>query len=395
MARHAAARPRRSSATELAHERELAALRARDARAERFVSTVAHELRTPLTGLNGYLDLILDGRVDDPAIEREFIERSRVIVDAMAELVGDLLELSRLESGTPGPRAARRSRSRSSATRVVHRARSDRDGARHRPGDGPAAAAADRDRRPAPGRADPHQPGRQRPQVLGRRRASSSWPAGSTARSRSSPCATRAPGSGRATATASSTASTGWPTTTGRRRHRPRPADRPRARPGDGRRPRRRVGPGLGLELRPRPARSRPVDATYPGRGRSSPGRRRPRRSGSRSRPCCGRSARPAGRSPLQAPAREPGRGGRGDRPGPARRAGSRPGPTARDRRRAVAPRAARPGLTPSRPAIRPHRAPSCPRTVDGRRNSWISPLTLRRHRPVTSGIRTRAGAVG
>ena len=83
----------------LATERELETLRAQDAERTRFVSTVAHELRTPLTGLGGYLELILTGAVADPAIEREFLERSRDIVGSMDELVGDLLELSRLESG--------------------------------------------------------------------------------------------------------------------------------------------------------------------------------------------------------------------------------------------------------------------------------------------------------
>lgn len=86
-------------ADELAAERELELLRARDAERTRFVSTVAHELRTPLTGLGGYVDLILSGNVDDLAVEREFLERSRDIVGSMDELVGDLLELSRLESG--------------------------------------------------------------------------------------------------------------------------------------------------------------------------------------------------------------------------------------------------------------------------------------------------------
>jgi signal transduction histidine kinase len=85
---------------QLAVEREATMLQARDAERDRFVSTVAHELRTPLTGLRGYLDLIIDGKVDDPAVEREFLARSRAIVGSMAELVGDLLELSRLESGT-------------------------------------------------------------------------------------------------------------------------------------------------------------------------------------------------------------------------------------------------------------------------------------------------------
>jgi signal transduction histidine kinase len=84
----------------MATETELAELRAADVERSTFVSTVAHELRTPLTGLSGYLDLILDGQVEDPAIEREFLERGRNIVDSMAALVGDLLELSRLESGS-------------------------------------------------------------------------------------------------------------------------------------------------------------------------------------------------------------------------------------------------------------------------------------------------------
>jgi signal transduction histidine kinase len=88
--------------SQLATERELAALRARDAERAIFVSTVAHELRTPLTGLRGYLELILGDRVDDPAVERDFLERSRSIVGSMGELVGDLLELSQLESGTIG-----------------------------------------------------------------------------------------------------------------------------------------------------------------------------------------------------------------------------------------------------------------------------------------------------
>jgi signal transduction histidine kinase len=85
---------------QVATEGELSALRARDDERTRFVSNVAHELRTPLTGLSGYLELILGGQVEDPVDERDFLERSRHIVGSMSDLVGDLLELSRLESGT-------------------------------------------------------------------------------------------------------------------------------------------------------------------------------------------------------------------------------------------------------------------------------------------------------
>lgn len=81
-------------------ERELAARRAGESEQATYVSTVAHELRTPLTGLSGYLDLILDGQVDDEAVVREFLERGRSIVGSMADLIGDLLELARIESGS-------------------------------------------------------------------------------------------------------------------------------------------------------------------------------------------------------------------------------------------------------------------------------------------------------
>ncbi len=67
----------------MATERELATLRAAEAERSTYVSTVAHELRTPLTGLSGYLDLILDGQVDDEDVVREFLERGRSIVGSM------------------------------------------------------------------------------------------------------------------------------------------------------------------------------------------------------------------------------------------------------------------------------------------------------------------------
>ena len=84
----------------MATEREVATWRSGETERATYVSTVAHELRTPLTGLSGYLDLILDGQVDDEAVVREFLERGRSIVASMTELIGDLLELSRLESGS-------------------------------------------------------------------------------------------------------------------------------------------------------------------------------------------------------------------------------------------------------------------------------------------------------
>lgn len=82
-----------------ADEAEGAQLRARERERERFVTMVAHELRTPLAGLGGYLDLLAGGALDDPGVGREFVERGRGIVERMTALVGDLLEMSRIEAG--------------------------------------------------------------------------------------------------------------------------------------------------------------------------------------------------------------------------------------------------------------------------------------------------------
>jgi len=87
--------------------RELDGLRHLDGARRRFISTVAHELRTPLAALEGYLDLVVQTGVDDPAVRQQFLTRSRDLVDGMSVLVADLLELSRIDSGqvaiTPGP----------------------------------------------------------------------------------------------------------------------------------------------------------------------------------------------------------------------------------------------------------------------------------------------------
>ena len=89
-----------AASARVAGEAELRDLRARERERERFVAVVAHELRTPLAGLGGYLDLLAAGAVDDPEVGHEFVERGRGIVERMAALVGDLLEMSRLEAGS-------------------------------------------------------------------------------------------------------------------------------------------------------------------------------------------------------------------------------------------------------------------------------------------------------
>ena len=63
-----------------------------------FVSTVSHDLRTPLTTIQGYIDLL--PRVG-PLNEQQgqFIDRVQKSLSAITELVGDLLDIGRIEAG--------------------------------------------------------------------------------------------------------------------------------------------------------------------------------------------------------------------------------------------------------------------------------------------------------
>jgi len=65
-----------------------------------FVSTVSHELRTPLTSIKGYVDLILDGEagpINDT--QREFLGIVKENSDRLVDLINELLDISRIESG--------------------------------------------------------------------------------------------------------------------------------------------------------------------------------------------------------------------------------------------------------------------------------------------------------
>jgi two-component system phosphate regulon sensor histidine kinase PhoR len=64
-----------------------------------FVANVAHELRTPLTSVSGYLEALLDGAKDDPDERDEFLAVMKRHADRLNALVGDLLQLSQIESG--------------------------------------------------------------------------------------------------------------------------------------------------------------------------------------------------------------------------------------------------------------------------------------------------------
>ncbi|MFW5714130.1 MAG: ATP-binding protein [Brevefilum sp.] len=78
---------------DLTHLRRLETVR-RD-----FISNVSHELRTPLASLKALAETLQEGALEDPPAARRFILRMETEIDNLTQLVNELLELSRIESG--------------------------------------------------------------------------------------------------------------------------------------------------------------------------------------------------------------------------------------------------------------------------------------------------------
>ncbi len=64
-----------------------------------FVANVSHELRTPVTVIRANAETLLDGAMDDPVRGREFLSAVLRNAERMTQIVSDLLDLTRIESG--------------------------------------------------------------------------------------------------------------------------------------------------------------------------------------------------------------------------------------------------------------------------------------------------------
>ncbi|MBD1209926.1 MAG: two-component sensor histidine kinase [Ignavibacteria bacterium] len=64
-----------------------------------FLGSVSHELRTPIFAVQGFLETLLDGALDDEAVRKQFVERAYSNTIRLNTLLTDLVDISRIESG--------------------------------------------------------------------------------------------------------------------------------------------------------------------------------------------------------------------------------------------------------------------------------------------------------
>lgn len=64
-----------------------------------FIGNVSHELRTPIFLVQGFIDSLLEGAIDDPNYNRLFLRKAVNSADRLVNLVQDLIAISQLETG--------------------------------------------------------------------------------------------------------------------------------------------------------------------------------------------------------------------------------------------------------------------------------------------------------
>ncbi len=78
---------------------ELEVLRQNEKFRREFLQNLSHELRTPVFAIQGYVDTLIGGAVTNEAVNMRFLHNAARNVDRLVNLLDDLDEISRIESG--------------------------------------------------------------------------------------------------------------------------------------------------------------------------------------------------------------------------------------------------------------------------------------------------------
>ncbi len=81
------------------HQKELDKYKSWAEYRRRFVGDISHELKTPIFNIQGFLHTLLDGALEDPKVNRPYLERAAKNLDRLNTIVEDLEAISKYESG--------------------------------------------------------------------------------------------------------------------------------------------------------------------------------------------------------------------------------------------------------------------------------------------------------
>lgn len=64
-----------------------------------FIGDISHELKTPIFAIQGFIETLLNGALEDPEVNEVFLQKAMKNVNRLTILTKDLMEISRLETG--------------------------------------------------------------------------------------------------------------------------------------------------------------------------------------------------------------------------------------------------------------------------------------------------------
>ncbi|HYK77385.1 MAG TPA: ATP-binding protein [Daejeonella sp.] len=80
-------------------KKEIDALKQQEKFRREFLSNISHEFKTPLFAIQGYIEALQDGEINNPEMSQKFLSKAAKNVDRLSFLIKDLDEISKLESG--------------------------------------------------------------------------------------------------------------------------------------------------------------------------------------------------------------------------------------------------------------------------------------------------------
>jgi two-component system, OmpR family, phosphate regulon sensor histidine kinase PhoR len=79
--------------------REIEILKKNESFRKEFLQNLSHEFKTPVFAIQGYIETLLQGAMDDPQTNERFLHKASRNVERLVNLIQDLDEISRLERG--------------------------------------------------------------------------------------------------------------------------------------------------------------------------------------------------------------------------------------------------------------------------------------------------------
>jgi len=78
---------------------EIEVLKQNEAYRKEFLQNLSHELKTPIFAIQGYVDTLINGAMENPEVNKKFLGSTSRNIDRLVNLVDDLDEISKLERG--------------------------------------------------------------------------------------------------------------------------------------------------------------------------------------------------------------------------------------------------------------------------------------------------------